>query len=104
MLPMRELFRQEQSKQKNGAHRSDDARNRAPNLNGADMDEQKVFIGRSDSCDFESNTWAFAMNDSFKVGSGEYAIMRLADYKLITGETPEIKPNTTKPTICHKHG
>ena len=75
------------------------------------MSEHKVFFGASDSCDFESNTWTFAMNGDFRVGSGEYAIMRLADYnKLleIAGEnavqSPEIKPSTSKPHFCHKHG
>lgn len=68
------------------------------------MNDHKVFIGASDSCDFESNTWTFAMNGDFMVGSGEYAIMRLADYKLITEGVPEIKPSAPKPGICHKHG
>ncbi len=75
------------------------------------MDASKVFIGKSDSCDFEDNIWTFRMKDIFNVGSGEYAIMRLADYRKLlelAGETamplPKIKPITSKPFICHKHG
>ena len=75
------------------------------------MKDHKVFIGASDSCDFESNTWTFAMNGDFRVGSGEYAIMRLADYRELLERVganamseQEIKPSAPKPTICHKHG
>ena len=46
------------------------------------MDELQVFIGTSDSCDFEKNTWTFLIEGGvFRDRSGEYAILRKSDYK-----------------------
>lgn len=62
------------------------------------MSEHKVFIGASDSCDFESNTWTFAMNGDFRVGSGEYAIMRLVDYNQLLEIVGENAMKSQEPT------
>jgi len=45
------------------------------------MEVPKVFIGTSDSCDFEQNTWTFSFSDPFQVSAGEYAILRRSDYQ-----------------------
>lgn len=45
------------------------------------MEVPKVFIGTSDSCDFEQNTWTFSFEGQFQVSAGEYAILRRADYQ-----------------------
>ena len=62
------------------------------------MDTSKVFIGASDSCNFESNTWtfAFAMARDFRTGSGEYAIMRLSDYKQLLEHAQEMIANAAR--------
>lgn len=40
----------------------------------------KVFIGLSESADFQDHTWTFCMNENYAVGAGRYAIMREEDY------------------------
>ena len=45
------------------------------------MEAPKVFIGTSDSCDFEQNTWTFSFDGQFQVSAGEYAILRRSDYQ-----------------------
>ena len=45
------------------------------------MEAPKVFIGTSDSCDFEQNTWTFSFENQFQVSAGEYAILKRSDYQ-----------------------
>ena len=45
------------------------------------MHAPKVFIGTSDSCDFDENTWTFSFEGQFQVSAGEYAILRRSDYQ-----------------------
>lgn len=45
------------------------------------MEAPKVFIGTSDSCDFEQGTWTFLFKGRYEVCAGEYAILRRSDYK-----------------------
>ena len=45
------------------------------------MEAPKVFIGTSDSCDFEQNTWTFRFDGQFQVSAGEYVILKRADYQ-----------------------
>ena len=58
----------------------------------------KVFFGKSDSCDFEQDIWTFAMTGNYKVGSGEYAIMRLADYNKLLEIAGENAMKSQEPT------
>ena len=52
-----------------------------------DTEHQKalpnVFIGTSDSCDFEQNTWTFSFTEPFRVSAGEFAILRRSDYQAL---------------------
>lgn len=45
------------------------------------MEVPEVFIGTSDSCDFEQSTWTFSFADKFRVSAGEYAIVKRSDYQ-----------------------
>ena len=45
------------------------------------LDGNGMQVGISDSCNFDTSTWCFTMPSGYHVGAGEYAIMRLCDYR-----------------------
>jgi len=53
------------------------------------MEAPKVFIGTSDSCDFEQNTWTFSFENRFQVSAGEYAILKRSDYQRLLAAARE---------------
>lgn len=95
----------------------DDARNREPNLNGVDMNQEKQKVNyrplESDSIKINYCAVVYALNHP-RLHERFIRTSTVQSYDEETGVfetlnsiyTPEIeiKPSTTKPTICHKHG